>query len=159
MLYCKRMVYVAKESHMAAERRTRPDRVRVARRRRAPKKQTSLYKKFIILILVIGGAFLLNRFYVLWEIRGDMKNTVRQEEELSEENGRLLNERRSSSIRMSSGSGLVNSSDWSNREKFRISSKTAFLFTFLVRIYSVYSKIIIEFFTCDRYNGCKRSVP
>lgn len=93
MLYCKRMVYVAKESHMAAERRTRPDRVRVARRRRAPKKQTSLYKKFIILILVIGGAFLLNRFYVLWEIRGDMKNTVRQEEELSEENGRLLNEK------------------------------------------------------------------
>lgn len=35
----------------------------------------------------------MNRFYVLWEIRGDMKNTVRQEEELSEENGRLLNEK------------------------------------------------------------------
>ena len=54
---------------------------------------TSVYKRIIIGILIIGGLFLLNRLYLLWEIHGDMEATVKQEEELTEENQALKAEK------------------------------------------------------------------
>ena len=78
---------------MAEVRRRRPGRRKTVRRRRPKRRETSVYKRIIIGILIIGGLFLLNRLYLLWEIHGDMEATVKHEEERTEENRALKAEK------------------------------------------------------------------
>ena len=72
---------------MAQEQRRR------RRVRRRKKTGTSLYKKIIIAILIFGGIFILNRLYLLWEIHRDMRVTIKQEQELTEENHELTDKK------------------------------------------------------------------
>lgn len=72
---------------MAQEQRRR------RRVRRRKKTGTSLYKKIIIAILIFGGIFILNRLYLLWEIHRDMQVTIKQEQELTEENHELTDKK------------------------------------------------------------------
>ena len=61
------------------------------RRRLRRKKKTTWtkYRICILFILILGGLFLSTKLYQLWEIHQDMGQTLRQEQELKEENDRL----------------------------------------------------------------------
>lgn len=59
------------------------------RRRRKKKKGMALYKAIVLFILLVGGLFLCLRLYQLWQIHEDMKQTLLQEQALTEENQKL----------------------------------------------------------------------
>lgn len=74
---------------MDGQKRKRP----AARRRRKQPLKFNLYKICIILIIIVGTLLLGNCLHKLWVIREDMQQTLKQEQELREENLRLKNQR------------------------------------------------------------------
>ncbi|MCH4178306.1 MAG: septum formation initiator family protein [Megasphaera sp.] len=74
---------------MRQTERRKPD-VRGRRKLRNKKKTTwTKYRICILFILIFGGLFLSTKLYQLWEIHQDMRQTLQQEQELTEENERL----------------------------------------------------------------------
>ncbi|KMO85880.1 septum formation initiator [Megasphaera cerevisiae DSM 20462] len=57
--------------------------------RRRKKTAITLYRSFILIILILGGVFLCSKIYELWRIHEDMNLTVQQKQELSGENQKL----------------------------------------------------------------------
>lgn len=72
-------------------RTPRPVRRRKVRRKK--KAGWSLYKRIVVAILIFGSLFLGSRIYELWQIQQDMAITVRQEQELADENQKLHDEK------------------------------------------------------------------
>lgn len=65
----------------------------MAKRRRKKPLKFNLYKICIILIVIVGTLLLGNCLHKLWVIHEDMQQTLKQEQELREENLRLKNQR------------------------------------------------------------------
>ena len=61
--------------------------------RRKKKARWSAYTRLVVVLLIAGTVFLSIKLYELWEIRQDMQITIRQEQELTEENQRLHNQK------------------------------------------------------------------
>lgn len=61
--------------------------------RRKKKTGMSVYKRIVICILLFGGLFLGMKLYELWQIHQEMQITIRKEQELTEENQRLHDEK------------------------------------------------------------------
>ncbi len=75
---------------MAEKRMTSLERKRLRRRKKA-KQNTSFskYKIIVIIVLFLGGFFLVNRAYNLYQIHEEMQHILQQEQELRNENERL----------------------------------------------------------------------